>query len=127
MRGHSLTEDEKRRYYAEQEHRHPHLRHVLGDNPPAPFNLLPCRCGAAASPAFVRYGYGLPSYTVQCSGCGHRSQPQPWGVGLIFCENPHTITEREALHAACTEWNAEQSRAQIAHTVTAAKIRRCEP
>lgn len=96
-------------YYAEIERRHPAQRHMLGDSPQPPFQLLRCRrCTASPCVTFTRYAYGLPAYTVMCARCGSQSKPQMWGVGKIFAEIPHTVTEAEALVDACELWNAEQ-------------------
>lgn len=96
-------------YYAEIERRHPEQRHTLGDRPQPPLQLLRCkRCAASPCAVFTRYAYGLPAYKVQCEQCGSQSKPQMWGVGKMFAEIPHTVTEAEALADACELWNASQ-------------------
>lgn len=101
-------------YYAEIERRHPEQRHTLGDRPQPPLQLLRCRrCAASPRAVFTRYAYGLPAYKVQCEQCGSQIKPQMWGVGKMFAEIPHTVTEAEALADACELWNASQKRAAI--------------
>lgn len=96
-------------YYAEIEQRYPAQRHTLGDSPQPPFQLLRCRrCGASPRAVFTHYAYGIPAYKVMFARCGSQSKPQMWGVGKIFAEIPHTVTEAEALADACELWNASQ-------------------
>jgi hypothetical protein len=106
--------------YMELEKRHPERRHKLGDEPPAPVPLIACtRCGSQPRPAFLYALYGCPCYKVRCA-CGQQTTPDPWAVGLIFCDDPHTVTEPEALRNACDRWNAEQLRTIRAAAVPAA-------
>ncbi len=112
-------------FYKRLERQHPERQNRLGQNPPPPVPLLSCtRCGSAPRPAFVYALYACPCYTVRCTRCGQQTTPEPWAVSSIFCGDPHTITEPEALRNACDRWNAEQLRTIRAAAVPAAVISR---
>lgn len=98
-------------FYEEMEKRHPERQNRLGQNPTPPVPLLRCaRCGSEPRPAFVYALYACPCYTVRCECCGQQTKPVAWAVGLMYTENPHTVTEPEALQRACEDWNAWQRR-----------------
>jgi len=119
-----LTPTEKNALYAELETKYPERRHTLGDRPPAPLPLLPCRCGCTASPRFLYALYGCPCYAVQCECCGAESTPEPWDVLLLYAEeSPHMVTEQDALRRACDAWN----RQRVRETVQQAQSSPAEP
>ncbi len=130
--------------YEGLERRYPERQNQLGQNPPPPVPLTACpRCGSQPRPAKMCRNctpdvqklhtrslyaiYGCPRCKVRCA-YGQQTAPEPWAVGLIFCDDPHTVTEPETLRNACDRWNAEQLRTIRAAAVPAAVTAgRCEP